>query len=112
MSRLHLCRRSAIIDPETHCGSLAFCLPSAPFLCYNSVIMEPPSGSQKEGTQPVMTQKPDTRHWETLSYEEKNRRLFENQKETLDLFLARRAITQAQYDKSLGDLIAKMKITM
>ena len=59
-----------------------------------------------------MTQKPDTRHWETLSYEEKNRRLFENQKETLDLFLARRAITQAQYDKSLGDLIAKMKITM
>ena len=57
-----------------------------------------------------MPHSPDTRNWETLSYEEKNRRLFENQKEILDLFFARKAITKAQYDKSLGDLIAKMGI--
>ena len=30
--------------------------------------------------------------------------LFRNQKQTLELFLERNAISQAQYDKSLGDL--------
>ena len=36
--------------------------------------------------------------------------LYFDQKQTLDLFLERGAISQAQYDKSLGDLILKMGI--
>lgn len=48
--------------------------------------------------------------WLRLSAEEKKRQLFLNQKKTLDLFLERKAISQAQYDKSLGDLREKMKI--
>ena len=43
-----------------------------------------------------------------LSKEEQKRRLFENQKDILDKFLERGAFSQAQYDKSLGDLKAKM----
>ena len=43
-----------------------------------------------------------------LSKEEQKRLLFENQKDVLDKFLERGAISQAQYDKSLGDLKAKM----
>ena len=39
---------------------------------------------------------------------EKKRRLFLSQKETLDTFLEHGAITRAQYEKSLGDLKAKM----
>ena len=31
--------------------------------------------------------------------------LFEEQKQTLDMFLKRNAITKEQYNKSLGDLI-------
>lgn len=46
--------------------------------------------------------------WAKLSLEEKKRQLFLNQKKTLDLFLEREAISQAQYDKSLGDLREKM----
>lgn len=46
--------------------------------------------------------------WVTLSPEEKKKQLFLNQKKTLDLFLERHAISQAQYDKSLHDLIEKM----
>lgn len=45
-----------------------------------------------------------------LSYQEKQKRLFFEQKNTLDLFLERGAISKAQYDKSLGDLITKMNI--
>ena len=48
--------------------------------------------------------------WSSLTHEEKNRLLFFRQKQTLDLFLAKGAITQAQYDKSLHDLIEKMGI--
>lgn len=48
--------------------------------------------------------------WNELSPEEKKKELFLQQKHTLDLFLARRAISQAQYDKSLGDLREKMNI--
>ena len=44
------------------------------------------------------------------SRQEKLKELFLNQKHTLDLFLERGAISQAQYDKSLGDLIRKMEI--
>ena len=46
--------------------------------------------------------------WAALSYEEKNRELFLHQKKTLDTFLEHGAISQAQYDKSLHDLIEKM----
>ena len=46
--------------------------------------------------------------WENLSPEEKKRELFLRQKRTLDLFLERHAISQAQYNKSLGDLREKM----
>ena len=38
----------------------------------------------------------------------KNHELFLRQKELLDLFLEHGAITQAQHDKSLHDLIEKM----
>lgn len=48
--------------------------------------------------------------WSSLSPEEKKMQLFLMQKHTLDLFLERNAISQAQYDKSLGDLRLKMGI--
>ena len=43
-----------------------------------------------------------------LTHEEKNRLLFLRQKKMLDMFLERGAISQAQHDKSLHDLIEKM----
>ena len=52
----------------------------------------------------------DKTDWSALTHEEKNRLLFLRQKETLDLFLERGAISQAQHDKSLHDLIEKMGI--
>ena len=50
----------------------------------------------------------DNKEWSTLTQEEKKYQLFLNQKNTLDLFLERNAISQAQYDRSLGDLREKM----
>ena len=50
--------------------------------------------------------------WEQLSLEDKKMQLFLKQKNTLDLFLERNAISKAQYDKSLGDLIEKMGMKM
>ncbi len=50
----------------------------------------------------------DNSTWQNLSYAEKNHQLFLNQKALLDSFLERGAITRAQHDKSLHDLIAKM----
>ena len=50
--------------------------------------------------------------WSSLSYEEKNKQLFLRQKKTLDMFLERGAISQAQHDKSLHDLIEKMGMTV
>lgn len=47
--------------------------------------------------------------WSSLTAEEKKKQLFLTQKATLDSFLERRAISQEQYDKSLGDLKTKMK---
>ena len=41
---------------------------------------------------------------------DKKKQLFLNQKQLLDTFLEHGAISQAQYDKSLGDLIVKMGI--
>ena len=48
--------------------------------------------------------------WDHLSYAEKNKQLFSKQKQTLDMFLERGAISKAQHDKSLHDLIEKMGI--
>ena len=48
--------------------------------------------------------------WEVLTPEEKKKQLFLKQKNTLDLFLERNAISKAQYDKSLGDLVDKMAV--
>ncbi len=45
-----------------------------------------------------------------ITPEEKKLQLFLNQKKTLDLFLEKGAITQAQYRKSLGDLRDKMGV--
>ena len=42
--------------------------------------------------------------------EEKKLQLFLQQKQLLDTFLGTHAISQAQYDKSLGDLRTKMEI--
>ena len=50
----------------------------------------------------------DTNIWDSLSYAEKNHRLFLEQKSLLDQFLQKGAISQAQHDKSLHDLIEKM----
>ncbi|MBR6861296.1 MAG: hypothetical protein IKM73_08245 [Acidaminococcaceae bacterium] len=50
------------------------------------------------------------RRWEAMTPEQKKKQLFLNQKELLDKFLARHAISQAQYDKSLGDLMEKMGV--
>ena len=43
--------------------------------------------------------------YSSLTPEEKKLDLFLRQKRTLDLFLERGAISKAQYDKSLGDLV-------
>ena len=47
-------------------------------------------------------------NWFSLSHEEKNHQLFLKQKALLDQFLEKGAISQAQHDKSLYDLIEKM----
>ena len=45
--------------------------------------------------------------WDHLSYEDKNHELFMKQTILLKQFLECGAISQAQYDKSLHDLIEK-----
>ena len=50
----------------------------------------------------------DLKKWEEMTPEEKKVELFLRQKNTLDLFLERNAISKAQYEKSLGDLRDKM----
>lgn len=52
----------------------------------------------------------DQIQWDKLNPTEKKKQLFLQQKETLDMFLERHAITQAQYNKSLGDLREKMQM--
>ena len=46
--------------------------------------------------------------WEQCSPEEKRVQLYEKQKRLLETFLERGAITRRQFNKSLGDLTAKM----
>ena len=57
-----------------------------------------------------MNKRIENAEWSSLSYEEKKEVLFLSQKRTLDQFLERGAISQAQYNKSLGDLTEKMGI--
>ena len=52
----------------------------------------------------------ENKEWSSLTYEDKNRLLFLRQKKTLDMFLERGAISQAQHGKSLHDLIEKMSM--
>lgn len=61
-----------------------------------------------EGVNGFMETKIDNQAWEKLTYEEKNHQLFLREKELLAGFLAHGAISQAQHDKSLHDLIEKM----
>ena len=49
----------------------------------------------------------DNQAWEKLSYKEKNRQLFLREKALLAEFPAHGAISRAQHDKSLHDLIEK-----
>lgn len=44
----------------------------------------------------------------TATVQEKRRQLYDRQVELLNTFLKRGAITQAQYNKSYGDLTEKM----
>jgi len=50
--------------------------------------------------------------WKDLTHEQKNHVLFLREKEMLDVLLEHGAITQAQHDKSLHDLIEKMGETV
>ena len=45
--------------------------------------------------------------WDAMSHEEKNHQLYLKQKQMLDMFLERGAISQTQHDKSLHDLAVK-----
>lgn len=49
--------------------------------------------------------------WQALTPEEKKLQLFLKQKATLDSFLERGAISQAQYDKSFKGMKEKMQIS-
>lgn len=46
--------------------------------------------------------------WSKLTYDEKNHQLYLKQKQLLDQFLKKKAISKAQYEKSLHDLTEKM----
>ena len=50
----------------------------------------------------------DDQNWNRLAYEEKKHLLFLKQKAVLDKFMERGAISKAQHDKSLHDLMEKM----
>ena len=52
----------------------------------------------------------EAQEWEKLSYKEKNHQLFLKQKESLEMFLERGAISKEQYERSLHDLKEKMDI--
>ena len=54
-----------------------------------------------------MTTENDT-VWDSLTYEEKNKILYERQKLMLAEFLEKGAISKAQYEKSLHDLTEKL----
>ena len=49
------------------------------------------------------------RKWSAMTPEQKKKRLFQRQEETLGLLLERNAISRAQYDHSLGVLKAALQ---
>ena len=51
-----------------------------------------------------------TNNIDLTDHEAQKKGLFRSQKQLLDTFLEHGAISRAQYDKSLGDLIVKMGI--
>ena len=52
----------------------------------------------------------EDKEWEALSHEQKNHQLYLRQKALLDQFLEKGAIGREQYEKSLSDLTAKMRL--
>lgn len=50
----------------------------------------------------------DQQEWEKLSAAGKKRQLYIRQKQLLDMFFEKSAISKNQYDKSLGDFTEKM----
>ena len=54
----------------------------------------------------------DNTEWDSMSLREKTHQLYLNQKNMLDMFLERGAITLEQHDKSLHDLTKKMGETI
>ena len=64
-------------------------------------------GADKQIEQMKPTDRKDD--WPDLTYEQKNERLFRQQKALLDQFLEKGAISQAQHDQSLRDLTEKMR---
>ena len=66
---------------------------------------------QREVEAELIDQLEKQQAWAAMSPEQKKKQLFLNQKELLDKFRERNAISQAQYDKSLGDLREKMGIS-
>ena len=58
----------------------------------------------------MIKDKAEMKNHEPVTAKEKKRELYLRQKELLDTFLAHGAISQAQYDKSLGDLTEKMGV--
>ena len=75
------------------------------------IPFEPPVSPQKHKKEVFMDTVPEEIEWSRLSPEEKKAALFNKQKRLLDMFLSRNAISQQQYDKSLGDLRTKMGIS-
>ena len=63
---------------------------------------------QREVEAELIDQLEKQQAWAAMNPEQKKKQLFLNQKELLDKFRERNAISQAQYDKSLGDLREKM----
>ena len=54
----------------------------------------------------------DNPAWDAMSHQEKNHQLFLRQKEILEQFLARGAISKAQHDRSLSEMRIKMGETL
>jgi len=59
-----------------------------------------------------MAGKAENKEWPKMTLEEKRDWLFKEQKETLDRFLERGAISRKQYDSSLRELAEKMAVAI
>ncbi len=56
-----------------------------------------------------MENKTGENRWDTLTYDQKNRLLFEKEEALLKQFLEKGAISKEQYDKGLRELEEKLK---